>query len=138
MLTVIAHLLFRWAWAQAHNVQLPDEYDSIHHRIEPFAAIPRRLLQERARQLRDDPAFWMREMGFTVNLQPGAKASAFGPGLNVNPRPQEILRFVEGIEHLFPVEVNLTMTFHDTPWSVPVDMRLVRTGRLGREADAGL
>jgi len=58
----------------------------------------------------------MREMGFTVNLKPGQKPSASGPGVNVNPRPQEILRFIEGIEDLIPVEVNLTMTFHDTPW----------------------
>jgi len=55
-------------------------------------------------------------MGFTVNLKPGERATAGGPGVNVNPRPQEILRFIEGMEDLIPVEVNLTMTFHDTPW----------------------
>lgn len=106
----------RFAWAQAHDVQLLDEYDSVHARIEPFAGLPPRLIQERARKLRDDPDFWMRDMGFTVNIKPGQRATASGPGLHANPRPQEILRFTEGIEDLIPVEVDLTMTFHDTPW----------------------
>lgn len=114
----------KWfAWAREHNVRLLDEYDNIHERILPFASLPRILIQERAAKLRDDPTFWMREMGFTIRIDPQADAddgrlSASGPMLEVNPRAGEVMKLLRGIEHLIPTELNVTLTGHDTPWVV--------------------
>ena len=36
---------FRWDYASSHNVILPDEYDSIHHALEPFWGIAPSTLQ---------------------------------------------------------------------------------------------
>jgi len=38
-LPVLTDLIHRWDYVQRHRVQLPDEYDQIHHDIEPFWGI---------------------------------------------------------------------------------------------------
>ena len=38
-LPVLTDIIHRWDYVQRHEVQLPDEYDQIHHDIEPFWGI---------------------------------------------------------------------------------------------------
>lgn len=36
---VLTYVILRWDYVHRHKVQLPDEYDQIHHDIEPFWGI---------------------------------------------------------------------------------------------------
>ena len=64
-------MLFRWQYVIEHNVQLPDEYDQIHHDLEPFWGVaPADLLktQEELEKKKDSYTLGKNEKGEIVTI----------------------------------------------------------------------
>lgn len=99
-----------WEFTQKHNVQLPDEYDSIYRRILPFASLPSAVLRDRSDRMQNDDKMWIRDLGFTIKIREGGKIDVDGPMRNANNRADQTLDLLRNIAHLVPVDVNLTIT----------------------------
>ncbi|KAK4049073.1 Protein O-glucosyltransferase 2 [Microbotryomycetes sp. JL201] len=106
-------------FAQEHNVQLLDEYDSIYERILPFQSLPRDVLRHRSKMIQEDDGLWLKEMAFTVHVRDHGKTiSVDGPMKNVNFRSEQVALLLKGISDLIPTDVDLSITAHDVPWVV--------------------
>lgn len=106
------------AWfhfARSNDVQLLDEYDSIHERIQPFAALPPHVLQERSAMLQNvtgEPEYWIHQHTATIKLRHEddlGKLEAEGPGRDRNPRAEQMMALLEDIKELLP-DLNITIT----------------------------
>ncbi|GJN88899.1 hypothetical protein Rhopal_001870-T1 [Rhodotorula paludigena] len=110
-----------FAFAQANDVQLLDEYDSIHERIEPFAGLSPETLRERSAMLQGAPGaedVWLHQHTVTIHVsEKGTKLEAEGPMREVNHRADQVLALLEDFAHLLP-DLNITITGHDLPWIV--------------------
>lgn len=77
-----------------------DEYDAIMRDIEPFFALPPRLLGARAYQLAHDPNFPLSAQSFTMNIRTG-RLDMTGP-LAQSGRAEETRALLEGIAKYLP------------------------------------
>ncbi|GAA6041033.1 hypothetical protein JCM8097_004685 [Rhodosporidiobolus ruineniae] len=114
-------LWFRFA--QEHNVQLVDEHDSIHERMQPFTALRPEVLQERSGMLQgnvlwENETFWLHQHTVTLRIgEKGQKITADGPMRETNHRADQVMALLEGISQFLP-DLNITITGHDVPWVV--------------------
>ncbi|GAA5838080.1 hypothetical protein JCM9279_004120 [Rhodotorula babjevae] len=113
-----------FAFAQENGVQLLDEYDSIHSRLRPFAAIRPEVLRERDAILQNvsqwdvGETFWMHPLTVTIKVgNEGRRVEAEGPMRHANNRADQLMSLLEGISQFLP-DLNMTITGHDVPWVV--------------------
>lgn len=111
-------------FAQSNGVQLLDEYDSIHARLQPFAALRPSVLRERNLILQNvsqwdvGQTFWMHPLTVTIKVsENGSKVEAEGPMRHENHRSDQVMALLEGIAQFLP-DLNMTITGHDVPWVV--------------------
>lgn len=89
-----------WKFVEENNVQLPDEYDSIHRDMETFFALPPSVFRARVQKLVGEPDFYMSRESFTVNIKDG-RLSMTGPH-GAGSRAEETRGLVEPIARLLP------------------------------------
>mgnify|MGYP007100400332 CR=1 FL=1 len=113
-----------FAFAKKNDVQLLDEYDSIHSRLRPFAAIRPEVLRERDAILQNvsqwdaGQTFWMHPLTVTIKVaDEGRLVEAEGPMRHANNRADQLMALLDGISQFLP-DLNMTITGHDVPWVV--------------------
>ncbi|BGP39508.1 Protein O-glucosyltransferase 2 [Rhodotorula kratochvilovae] len=112
-----------FAFAQENGVQLLDEYDSIHSRLQPYAALRPEVLRERSSILQNTSQWggeelWMHQHTVTISVEDeGRKIEAKGPMRHANHRSDQVMSLLDGIAQFLP-DLNITITGHDVPWIV--------------------
>ncbi|GAA6056634.1 hypothetical protein JCM3770_006321 [Rhodotorula araucariae] len=112
-----------FAFAQNNSVQLLDEYDSIHERLQPYAALRPEVLRERSAILQntsqwDGQELWIHQHTVTISVEDlGRKIEAKGPMRSANFRSDQVMSLLDGIAQFLP-DLNITITGHDVPWIV--------------------
>ncbi|KAE9390089.1 hypothetical protein BT96DRAFT_1002581 [Gymnopus androsaceus JB14] len=104
-----------WDYVQAHDVQLPDEYDQIYHDLEPFWGLePRELFALQAeRELAKD--------SYTIGKNAQGKLDILGTSFNEGRyddlirHGQMIVELLKNIEDLLP-SFRATFSPHDSPY----------------------
>lgn len=89
-----------WDFAQKHNVQLVDEYDSIMRDIEPFFALPPSVFEARSKHVSYDPDFFRRDVSFTFVIDKGT-LSLIGPARE-HERAPEFIKLLEPFVQYLP------------------------------------
>lgn len=89
-----------WKFVEEHDVQLPDEYDTIMRDVEMFFALPPSVFRQRVDTLVNDPSFHMSKESFTINIKNGALTMS-GPH-GQGSRAEETRDLVEPIASLLP------------------------------------
>lgn len=89
-----------WKFAEQHDVQLPDEYDTIMRDIEMFFALPPSVFKQRVKRLVEEADFYMSKESFTVNINKGILTMS-GPH-GQSSRAEETRGLVEPIASLLP------------------------------------
>ncbi|KAG8710312.1 Glycosyltransferase Family 90 domain containing protein [Ceratobasidium sp. 423] len=102
-----------WDYATAHNVQLPDEYDTIFHDLEPFWGIAPHVLRETQRG-------WEKQDGTYTLASENGKISVgvhtLGKSVDeLLPRANEQVRLLSEVARWLP-DFRATFTAHDGPY----------------------
>lgn len=122
-----------FAFAQANDFQLIDEFDSLEANIQPLLGIPSKVLQERSDLLQHDASLLLQGFGFTLPIRNHAAGTPQGP-MSDSSKTTQLLRLLEPILPNLP-DLNLTVNGHNTPWvMIPgaKRKRLADSATLGR------
>ncbi|GAA5896669.1 hypothetical protein JCM6882_005755 [Rhodosporidiobolus microsporus] len=90
-----------WYWAKSNQVQLLDEYDSIHAQIEPFLSLRPSEVRRRLRNLEDNPKTEGRDHSLLHIHRGGARISHSGATWRP-PVPEGFEFLVKDIAHMLP------------------------------------
>ncbi|GAA98695.1 glycosyltransferase family 90 protein [Mixia osmundae IAM 14324] len=121
-----------WDYANRNNVVLVDEYDHIHHDVEPFYALPASVIRRRTSSLHESQKSWSRTVMVDPAAQDKSRQFAFD---NSNDRLGDALGPLREVAHLMPASFNFTVSYDDSGFaSVSNDhleylRRLTRAGR---------
>ena len=89
-----------WEFVEKHDVQLPDEYDTVMRDMEMFYALPPSIFKARVNTLVNDPTFHMARESFTINIKKGVLTTT-GPQGGES-RAEETRGLVAPIASLLP------------------------------------